>query len=93
MIYKDVVNVLPPNVDEIKKRPHRPIILELGQKITDRKFRKINYDDPEYYGLAAFVSDKEAEIALTMKLRAEYTFEEMVKKTKKILTIKYNCKE
>ena len=84
MIYKDVVNVLPPNFEEIKKRPKRPIILKLGQKITDRKFRKINYDDPEYYGLAAFVSDQEAEIAMTMKLRAEYPFEEMVKKTKKL---------
>ena len=84
MIYKDVVNVLPPNFEEIQKRPKRPIILKLGQKITDRKFRKVTYDDPEYYGLAAFVSDKEAEIAMTMKLRAEYTFEEMIKKTAKM---------
>ena len=84
MIFKDVVHVDPPNFDEIKKREKRPIILQLGQKITDRKFRKINYDDPEYYGLAAFVSDQEAEIALTMKLRQEYSFEEMKKKTKKM---------
>ncbi len=84
MKFKDVVHVDPPNFDEIKKRPHRPVILKLGQKITDRKFRKINYEDPEYYGLAAFVSDKEAEIALTMELRQEYPFEVMVKKTKKL---------
>lgn len=84
MKYKDVVHVDPPNFEEIKQRPKRPIILKLGQKITDRKFRKINYDDPEYYGLAAFVSDKEAEIAMTMDLRAEYSFEEMKKKTRKM---------
>ena len=84
MIFKDVVNVLPPNFEEIKKREKRPIILALGQKITDRKFRKVTYDDPEYYGLAAFVSDKEAEIAMTMKLRTGYTFEEMKKKTQKM---------
>ena len=84
MKYKDVVHVDPPNFEEIKQRPHRPIILKLGQKITDRKFRKINYEDPEYYGLAAFVSDKEAEIAMTMELRQEYSFEEMKKKTRKM---------
>ncbi|MDY6392409.1 MAG: FAD-dependent oxidoreductase [Bacilli bacterium] len=84
MIFEDVVHVLPPNFDEIKKREKRPIILKLGQKITDRKFRKINYDDPEYYGLAAFVSDQEAEIALTMDIRKEYPIEEMMEKTKKM---------
>ena len=84
MKYPDVVHVEPPNFEEIKKREHRPIILKLGQKITDRKFRKINYEDPEYYGLAAIVSDKEAEIALTMELRQEYSFETMKKKTKKM---------
>ena len=84
MKFEDVVHVEPPHFDEIKKREKRPIILKLGQKITDRKFRKINYEDPEYYGLAAFVSDKEAEIALTMDIRKEYSFEEMKKKTKKM---------
>ena len=84
MKFEDVVHVLPPNFEEIKKQEKRPLILELGQKITDRKFRKINYDDPEYYGLAAFVSDLEAQIALTMKLRQEYSFETMKKKTKKL---------
>ena len=48
MKFEDVVHVLPPNFEEIKKQEKRPLILELGQKITDRKFRKINYDDPEY---------------------------------------------
>lgn len=84
MKFEDVVHVEPPHFEEIKKREHRPLILKLGQKITDRKFRKINYEDPEYYGLAAFVSDLEAQIALTMDLRTEYPFEEMVKKTKKL---------
>ncbi|MBQ9456940.1 MAG: FAD-dependent oxidoreductase [Bacilli bacterium] len=84
MKFEDVVHVLPPNWEEIKNQPKRPLILQLGQKITDRKFRKINYEDPEYYGLAAFVSDTEAQIALTMKLRTRYYFEEMVKKTKKL---------
>ena len=35
----------------------RPLILELGQKITDRLGRKINENDPEYWGLNVIVAD------------------------------------
>ena len=34
----------------------RPLILELGQKITDRLGRKINENDPEYWGLNEIVT-------------------------------------
>ena len=82
MKFEDVTNVYPGK--EAYPEKERPLILKLGQKITDRKFRKVNYKDPEYYGLAAFVSDEEAEIALKMKLRQEYPIEEMMKLTKKL---------
>lgn len=82
MKFEDVTNVYPGK--EAYPEKERPLILKLGQKITDRKFRKVNYKDPEYYGLAAFVSDEEAEIALKMKLRQEYSIEEMMKLTKKL---------
>lgn len=82
MKFEDVTNVYPG--PEAYPEKERPLILKLGQKITDRKFRKVNYKDPEYYGLAAFVSDEEAEIALKMKLRQEYSIEEMMKLTKKL---------
>ncbi len=83
MRFEDVVNVKAPGLD-YEHQEKRPVVLKLGQKITDRKFRKIDYNDPEYYGLAAVMTDQEAEIALTMKIRTEYSIEEMVKKTKKM---------
>ncbi len=61
----------------------RPIILELGQKITDRLGRKINYEDPEYWGLNEFVTDEMAEIAIKMDVRKPVTTAQMVKKTGK----------
>ena len=54
----------------------REKILKLGQKITDvmaHKFKGITADDPEYWGLAALVTDEMADIALSMKLRTPYT--------------------
>lgn len=61
----------------------RPLILELGQKITDRLGRKITYDDPEYWGLAEVVTDEMAEVALKMKVRHPVTIEQMVRLTGK----------
>ncbi|MCR5089360.1 MAG: FAD-dependent oxidoreductase [Oscillospiraceae bacterium] len=59
--------------------PVREKILKLGQKITDRK-AKVQPGDPEYYGVAAMVpTDEMAEIALRMKLRTPYNFEQMKK--------------
>lgn len=92
MRFKDVLDVKAPGLD-YEHQEKRPIVLKLGQKITDRKFRKINYNDPEYYGLAAVMSDQEAEIAMTMKVRAEYTIEEMMKKTKKMALTKEQLEE
>lgn len=55
----------------------RPLILKLGQKITDRIGHKISVNDPEYWGLAAMVSDEMAEVALKMKIRVPKTLKEM----------------
>ena len=89
MKFEDVTNVYPGK--EAYPEKERPLILKLGQKITDRKFRKVNYKDPEYYGLAAFVSDEEAKIALKMKLRQEYSIEEMMKLTKDGKALYLHC--
>ena len=59
----------------------RQPIIELGQKITDRVGVKVGPQDPEYYGLAAMITDEMAEIALTMDLRSPYTIDEMMEKT------------
>lgn len=61
----------------------RPLILELGQKITDRLGRKITMDDPEYWGLACILTDEMAEVALKMKVRKPMTLPQMVKETGK----------
>ena len=66
--------------------PFRPVIAELGKKITDRipqklGLKKITAEDPEYIGLAAALTDEEAAIALKMDVRVPATLEEMVKKT------------
>ncbi|MCR5285556.1 MAG: pyridine nucleotide-disulfide oxidoreductase, partial [Treponema sp.] len=61
----------------------RPLILELGQKITDRLGRKINENDPEYWGLNEIVTDEMAEVALKMEVRKPVTLPELVKITGK----------
>ena len=64
-----------------EKHP-REKILKLGKKITDvalHKIKGITTDDPEYWGLAAIVTDEQADICLKMKVRHHYTFEELVK--------------
>ena len=57
-------------------------IMKLGKKITDRIPQKLGLvkltkDDPEYWGLKAVVTEEMADIALTMKVRHPYTFEEI----------------
>ena len=59
-------------------------IMKLGKKITDRIPQKLGLvkltkDDPEYWGLKAVVSEEMADVALTMKVRHPYTFEEIQK--------------
>ena len=77
---------------ELQKRALNPVhkgeaaprekILKLGKKITDvipHKLKGITADDPEYWGLAAIVTDEMADIALTMKVREHYTVEQLWK--------------
>ncbi|MBR4373598.1 MAG: FAD-dependent oxidoreductase [Treponema sp.] len=66
-----------------EKETVRPLILQLGQKITDRLGRKINENDPEYWGLNEIVTDEMAEVALKMDVRKPLTLEQLVKKTGK----------
>ncbi|MDO4312389.1 MAG: FAD-dependent oxidoreductase [Eubacteriales bacterium] len=61
----------------------RPLILELGQMITDRLGRKITVDDPEYWGLECIVTDEMAEVALKMGVRKPKTLGELAALTGK----------
>lgn len=67
-----------------EKEP-REKILKLGKKITDclpHKIHGLTTDDPEYWGLACVVTDEMADIALKMKVRKHYTFEQLLKMNK-----------
>ena len=67
-----------------EKEP-REKILKLGKKITDclpHKLHGLTTDDPEYWGLACVVTDEMADIALKMKVRKHYTFEQLLKMNK-----------
>lgn len=67
-----------------EKEP-REKILKLGKKITDclpHKLHGLSTDDPEYWGLACVVTDEMADIALKMKVRKHYTFEQLLKMNK-----------
>ena len=64
--------------------PFRKPIADLGKLITDRipqklGIKKITQDDPEYWGLAAVVTDEEAELGLKMGVRKPKTLDVMVK--------------
>lgn len=66
-----------------ESHPEKPreAIIKLGQKITDRVGVKVTAKDPEYYGLAAMITDEMAEIALKMKLRMPYSLAQMAAMT------------
>lgn len=67
-----------------EKEP-REKILKLCKKITDclpHKLHGLTTDDPEYWGLACVVTDEMADIALKMKVRKHYTFEQLLKMNK-----------
>lgn len=68
--------------DNIPSEP-RPLILELGQMVTNRIGVKLTYDDPEYWGLVNIVTDEMAEVALKMKVRKPKTLDEIAKLTGK----------
>ena len=69
-----------PNPEE----PFREPIAKLGKLITDRVpqklgLKKITREDPEYWGLAAVITDEEAELALKLGVRKPKTLPEIVK--------------
>lgn len=63
----------------IAKENPRPLIMELGQKITDRVGAKVGVDDPEYWGLYHVITDEAAEFLLKMGVRKPLKFEELQK--------------
>ena len=69
-----------------EKNPRKKII-KLGKKITDvipHKLFGVTSNDPEYWGLKDIVTDEMADVALTMKVRKHYYFEELQKLNKKL---------
>ncbi|MDD6679567.1 MAG: FAD-dependent oxidoreductase [Firmicutes bacterium] len=81
--------------EELKNRALNPVckgdpaprekILKLGKKITDvvmHKIKGITADDPEYWGLAAILTDEMADIALSMDVRVPYTLPQLMKMNK-----------
>ena len=65
----------------------RKKILKLARKITDcidHKLKGVTSNDPEYWGLACVVTDEMADIALKMKVRKPYTYEDLRKMNKKL---------
>ncbi len=69
-------------MSEENKTVREPVI-KLGQMITDRIGHKVTAEDPEYWGLAAVITDEMAEIGLKMKVRHPRTMPEMIKLTGK----------
>lgn len=60
--------------------PAREKIVKLGRKITDvagHIFGGVKVEDPEYWGLADIISEEMADVALTMKKREHYTFDQL----------------
>ena len=81
--------------EELKKRALNPPckgdpaprekILKLGRKVTDvvaHKLKGITADDPEYWGLAAILTDEMADVALSMDVRVPYTVPQLMKMNK-----------
>ena len=52
-------------------------VLALAQMITDRLGRKLDYSDPEYWGLEAVTTDEMAEVALKMEVRKPKTLQQI----------------
>ena len=66
------------------EKPYRESIAKLGKKITDRipqklGLKKSEQTDPEDWGLAAGLTDEEAELALKLGVRKPKTLPEIVK--------------
>ena len=72
--------------DYIENQEPREVILKLGHLVTNRipyklGLKKLTKYDPEYWGLAALLTDEMAEVALKMGLRTPRTLDDMVKLT------------
>ena len=84
--YETWVNGIRPDTKfgtEFDKEP-REMIQKLALHITDRKFvKEIKTSDAEYYGMAPWVTDEMAEVALTMKVHKVYKVDEILKMNKK----------
>lgn len=65
-------------------RPFRPKILRLARKLTSRMTEPVRVGDPEYYGYYSTVTDEMADVALRLKQRRLYTFEEIQKRNPKV---------
>lgn len=61
--------------------PKNKYIRKWAQMVTDEMFVHVGYDNPAYYGLAAFGTEEMAKIALKMKVRKAHTFDEIQKMT------------
>ena len=62
---------------------------KLGAKITDNvphKLLGLKTTDEEYWGLREILTENEVDLALSMKQRKWYTYEELCKKNKKRFT-------
>ncbi|MDD6195158.1 MAG: FAD-dependent oxidoreductase [Lachnospiraceae bacterium] len=62
-----------------------PAIIALGKKITDvagHMIGGVKVEDPEYWGLAEIITEEMAEVGLTMKKRAHYTFDQLCEMNK-----------
>ena len=73
---------IPKPANIVDDGPFREPIARLGKMITDRipqklGLKKITKDDPEYWGLAAIISDEEAELAMKLGLRKPKTFKQI----------------
>ncbi len=63
--------------------PLKPGVLREGVKITDRipikmHLKKATQDDPEYWGLAAVMTEEEAELLKHMKVRVPETLQQVI---------------
>ncbi|MDJ1121223.1 FAD-dependent oxidoreductase [Kribbibacterium absianum] len=61
----------------------RQVIIDLANLISDRIGHKVTAEDPEYYGLAACITDEMAEVALQMKVRQPKTLAQIAELTGK----------
>jgi hypothetical protein len=62
-----------------KKRPN---VLKLCRHIQDLPGAIVQYGDPEYNGLACWVSDDEVTVAMKMKVRKSYTVADLQRLSK-----------